>query len=98
MKKLDKEYIKKLANDLMFEFSEEELNNVEVISETFMEHLAILNKIDTDNTEAMHYPFAQEVNYLREDIVNHELKREDVLKNAPKTDGEYFEVVQVIDK
>ena len=46
----------------------------------------------------MSYPLDNVFGTLREDVVDHTLDIEDAFKNAPKTEGDYVEVVQVIQK
>lgn len=56
-----------------------------------------LNEIDTKGVQPLtHMPDA--VNVFREDAVKNQLSRADALKNAPKTDGKFFQVPKVISK
>lgn len=96
MKSVDRKLIESLAQDLMLELNEEEIKDMLEEKETFLEMLSYLNKIDTSGVEAMHYPFEEPVSFLREDTVNHWVKREDALLNAPHHNEEYIEVVKVI--
>jgi aspartyl-tRNA(Asn)/glutamyl-tRNA(Gln) amidotransferase subunit C len=50
-----------------------------------------LNEVNTDKVEPLIH-MSDEVNVLREDIVNNSLKHEDALLNAPKKDSDYFRV------
>jgi aspartyl-tRNA(Asn)/glutamyl-tRNA(Gln) amidotransferase subunit C len=54
-----------------------------------------LNEIDTTGVEPLVY-MTNEVNIFREDVIKHEITREEALLNAPKQDGEYFLVAKVI--
>ncbi len=55
-----------------------------------------LNEVQTDGVEPMVH--AMELrNVFREDQARPSLPREEALKNAPKTDGKYFLVPQIID-
>lgn len=98
MKKIDRESLKVLASHLMFELNETELNDIESSSKNFMYYLDLLNNIDTNDVEEMTYPIEEERHTLREDVISHTITREEAFLNAPKTEGEYFEVVQVIEK
>ena len=55
-----------------------------------------LNEVQTDGVEPMVH--AMELrNVFREDQARPSLPRDEALKNAPKTDGKYFLVPQIID-
>ena len=55
-----------------------------------------LNELDTDAIEPMMH--AQEMtNVYGEDEVQPSLEREDALRNAPQTDGEYFLVPKILE-
>lgn len=59
---------------------------------TFVEKL---NELDLGNVEPLIH-MSPEVNVLREDEVSGSVSREEALKNAPETDGEFFLVPKVI--
>jgi aspartyl-tRNA(Asn)/glutamyl-tRNA(Gln) amidotransferase subunit C len=54
-----------------------------------------LNELDLRGVEPLLY-MGEETNALRDDIPESPLSRADALKNAPKADGLYFKVPQVI--
>ena len=55
-----------------------------------------LDELNTDNIEPMMH--AREMtNVYREDEVNPSLDREDALRNAPQSDGEYFLVPRILE-
>ena len=61
-----------------------------------LEYVGVLNEVDTDGVEPMAH--AGDVsNVMRDDCPQPSLPREDALANAPKTDGEYFLVPQILD-
>lgn len=97
MKEVDKKMVQSLADSLMIEMSEEEIESV-VNDTSFYELLIFMQNIDTDGVAMMHVPFDEETTYLREDVETHVLERDVVMKNAPKHNDEMIEVVQVIDK
>ena len=97
MKKLNKTLIKELADSLMIKISEEELELI-LKDESFYQLLEFMECVDTSDVAMMHMPFEEETSYLRDDVVTHVLNREIVMKNAPIHDGEFIEVVQVINK
>ena len=55
-----------------------------------------LNELDTSDTEPMMHALEM-TNVLREDVVGESLDRDTALKNAPKSDGEYFVVPRILD-
>jgi len=55
-----------------------------------------LNELNTDTIEPMMH--AQEMtNVYRDDVVKPSLNREDALRNAPQTNGEYFLVPKILE-
>ena len=56
-----------------------------------------LQEIDTENVEPLIF-MTNELNNLREDDPVVSLTQEDVLKNAPKKDSDYFRIPKVLDK
>lgn len=98
MKKLNESEIKTLARDLMFELSDKEAKEFSENSENFFFNLELVEAIDTEGVQPMSYPLDSVFGTLREDVVDHVLDIEDAFKNAPKTEGDYVEVVQVIQK
>ena len=56
-----------------------------------------LNELNTDNIEPMVH--AQEMtNVYRNDQVEPSLERDEALRNAPRTDGEYFLVPRILEQ
>ena len=90
--------VKKLANTLMLELTEEEISRIEGKGDTFLHLVDVLKAIDTKGVDPMTYPFEYERSNLREDEESHLLELDDVFKNAPRRKGDFFEIVQVIDK
>lgn len=56
-----------------------------------------LNEVDTENVEPLIF-MSTEINNLREDIVETSLSHDEVLKNAPKKDSDYFRIPKVLEK
>lgn len=55
-----------------------------------------LNEVDTEGIEPL-TTMSHEVNALREDVVKNQLSKEEVLKNAPKKDRDFFRVPKVLE-
>lgn len=98
MKKLDKEAILKHAQDLMLALSDEELESVDKDAKVYLNQIASLQAYNTEGVEPMSYPFEVETHWFREDEPTHVISREAAFENAPRGDGEYFEVVKVVNK
>ncbi len=55
-----------------------------------------LNELDTSSVEPTMHAMPM-TNVFRDDVLGASLEREQALKNAPKTDGEYFLVPRILD-
>lgn len=58
-------------------------------------HMAVLEAVNTDNVEPL-YSTRQVCGKKREDIANNVRTREQILANAPETDGETFIVPRIV--
>lgn len=56
-----------------------------------------LNEISTEGVEPLIF-MSDEVNVLREDVPKESLTHEEILRNAPKKDSDYFRIPKVLDK
>lgn len=56
-----------------------------------------LNEIDTSEVQPLIY-MSEELNVLREDIVNQNISQNEALKNSAKHDSDYFKVPKMIEK
>lgn len=56
-----------------------------------------LGELDTDNVAPLIF-MNEEVNRLREDVPAQTLTHEEILRNAPKKDTDYFRIPKVLDK
>ncbi|GAB4138063.1 MAG: Asp-tRNA(Asn)/Glu-tRNA(Gln) amidotransferase subunit GatC [Bacteroidia bacterium] len=95
--KVDSKTVKEIAHLARLEFDasgEEQMINDMNRMIGFVEKL---NELDTNGVEPLIY-MTDEVNNLREDIVQPPLPHKDVLRNAPKHDSDYFKVPKVVEK
>jgi aspartyl-tRNA(Asn)/glutamyl-tRNA(Gln) amidotransferase subunit C len=60
-----------------------------------LQYIEQINKIDKSGVEPMAHALPLH-NVLREDVVEPSLPLEEVLKNAPQTDGPFFRVPKII--
>lgn len=96
MEKKDNAYFKQLANQLMFDLSDQEIEELQADFEILEEQIKMLERINTDGVEEMIYPFESETEFLREDVVNHTIQREDALKNANAVMAGHIHVPKVV--
>ena len=54
-----------------------------------------LNELDTSGVEPLYSPVTHETVY-RDDVVRREFSREEILGNAPETDGRHFIVPRIV--
>jgi len=95
--KVNPETIDKIAHLARLDVREEEKQGLLDDMNKILTFMDKLNEVDTSDIEPLIY-MNDEVNVLREDIVYHEINREQALKNAPKQDGKFFRVAKVINK
>ena len=62
----------------------------------FMNHVAVLEKIDTEGVDPLAYPYEIETAFLREDEPVDIISREDVLKNAKCVEDNQIKVPKVV--
>ena len=89
--------IEKLAHLSRLEFSEEEKEDIKNDLEKMIGFIDKLNELDTTGVEPLLH-VSENINIFREDKVNGEISREDVFRNAPLHNGDFFKVPKVIKK
>jgi aspartyl-tRNA(Asn)/glutamyl-tRNA(Gln) amidotransferase subunit C len=94
------------VNDLLIEnlaklshlsFSDTERNEIKADLQQMISFIEKLKELDTTGVEPLVH-MSDNVNVLRDDVVQGSMSREEALKNAPATDGIYFKVPKVIKK
>ncbi|MCC7422826.1 MAG: Asp-tRNA(Asn)/Glu-tRNA(Gln) amidotransferase subunit GatC [Planctomycetaceae bacterium] len=91
---LDK--VQRVANLARLKLSTDELQAMTTQLGRILDYVDRLSELDTEDVAPMAH--AVEVsNVFREDVVVDSLPRPEALKNAPKTDGRFFLVPQVIE-
>ena len=86
----------KLAHSIYLDFNDEELKVVESEFEKFLKQVEILDLIDTDDVEMMHYPFELNENDLRDDSVSSALEVSEVIANASESKDDMVKIVKVV--
>ena len=91
--KEDVEYVASLAH-----LAPDEATKQRLVKElgAILEYMAKLNELDTSDVEPTMHAVPR-TNVFREDAAQGSLDRDEALKNAPKTDGEYFLVPRILD-
>ena len=82
MEKFSTEYFHKLANDLKFDLSDEEIEELKKDFVAVEEQVSLFEKVDTEGVEPMVYPFEAPTTFLREDVVSDVLTQEEALTNV----------------
>ena len=93
---MNKEEVKVLANNLMFEVDDKEADDIVSDFELLEKMLNFFEEIDTDGVEEMIYPFEDETSYFREDEVTNVLSQKDALSNATKVISGHVVVPRVL--
>lgn len=96
MELYSKEYFKKLANQIMFDLSDEEVSELQEEFKTLTKQMELLDEIDTEGVEPMVYPFEEATSYLRDDAVSKQIVQEEALANAPKVMSGQIVVPKVV--
>lgn len=87
---------RKLANQLMFDLSEEEIMDLDREFDTLLKQIDLLDTIDTEGVEPMVYPFDTPTAFLRADKVENVKTQAEALSNAKKTRAEHILVPKVV--
>ena len=90
MLKYDLETIKKCANNLMFDMTDEQYDVLVKEFETIIKEMELLDEIEgVNDISPITFPFDVATSYLREDEAMECFDKEDVLKNAKEVlDGQ----------
>ena len=94
--KKDREYFRKLAHQLMFDLSDEEADGIVKEFGELETQMGLLDKVNTDDTEEMIYPFEQATQFLREDVVTNVISQADAMKNVNKNLEGHFVLPKVV--
>ena len=89
--------VDKLAHLSRLQFNETEKAEIKKDLQQMIGFVEKLNEVDTKDIKPLQH-MSTEINVLREDEIKGSVTREDVLRNAPATDGVFFKVPKVIKK
>lgn len=96
MEKFSTEYFHKLANDLKFDLSDEEIEELKKDFVAVEEQVSLFEKVDTEDVEPMVYPFEAPTTFLREDVVSDLLTQEEALTNVKDARMGHVHVPKVV--
>jgi aspartyl-tRNA(Asn)/glutamyl-tRNA(Gln) amidotransferase subunit C len=94
--KIDRGLLDKIAHLSRLEFDEKDAEKMMADMTNIVNWVEKLNEVNTDGVEPL-TTMSHEINALRDDEVKEHLPHNEVLKNAPKKDPEYFRVPKVIE-
>lgn len=87
--------LEKLANLSMLEFEKDEKEEMKIELEKMFSFIEKLNELDTSGVEPLLH-MSENEDVFREDEVSGQISREEVFRNAPVHDNEFFKVPKVI--
>ena len=94
--KIDKQTLDKIAHLSRLEINEKDEPKMMQDLSAIVTFVEKLNEVNTDGVEPL-TTMSQEVNALREDEAAGHLTHEEVLRNAPAKDKDFFRVPKVIE-
>jgi len=95
--KVTEEIVDHIAHLARLEFEGDKKVAIREDLERIISFMDKLQEVNTDNVEPLVF-MTNEVNRLREDEAISTLSQDEVLKNAPKKDSDYFRIPKVLDK
>lgn len=93
---LSRDDVLKVAMLARLKLSEAEVERIAAQLGDVLNYVEVLNEIDTEDVEPMAHA-VELSNVFREDVARESLPREAALANAPKSDGRYFLVPQILE-
>lgn len=93
---MNKEKIKELALDIMFDVTDEEAQDIENEFVTLDKMLEFFDSINTDDVEEMIYPFDDATAFIREDKESNTISQDDAMKNVAKSKQGHVVVPKVV--
>lgn len=93
--KISPQEVAKVAKLARLELTEEKIAQYSAQLDDILGYMDKLAELDTASVEPMYTP-VDHTTVLREDEVKKLVPREDILKNAPETDGAFFIVPRIV--
>lgn len=92
---IGKEEVEYLGKLIRIELKEEEKENLVKEIGKIIEYVSKLNQVNTENVEPTYHVIPVK-NVFREDIPEESISKEEILKNAPDKDNNFFKVPRII--
>jgi len=89
------EEVAKVARLARLDLSQDTIGQYAAQLDGILAYMDKLSELDTASVEPMYTPVDQ-VSVMRDDVVKKDYAREDILKNAPETDGAFFIVPRIV--
>lgn len=89
--------VRKVASLARLSLSDEELRSCGDQLSSILDYVRLLDEVDISGVAPMTHPVPAE-NIFRDDRMMPSLPREAALANAPKTDGQFFEVPKILEE
>ncbi len=93
--KISPQEVAKVAKLARLELTDEKIAQYSAQLDDILGYMDKLAELDTASVEPMYTP-VDHTTVLREDEVKKLVPREDILKNAPETDGAFFIVPRIV--
>ena len=97
MKIIDEKTVKHVALLSRLSLDEKELQTYSKQLASILSYISKLNEIDTKGVHPTSHALPTLKNVFRRDSLKPSLQTDDVLKNAPSKDGDFFKVPQIIE-
>ena len=97
MKIIDKAVVKHVAHLARLSLNDKELEAYSGQLAAILSYIGKLNEVDTKDVQPTSHALPTLKNVFRKDVLRPSLAAEDVLKNAPAREGDFFKVPQVIE-
>lgn len=93
--KISSEEVAKVARLARLDLPQDKVEQYAAQLGDILGYMDKLAELDTASVEPMYSPVDQ-VSVMRDDVVKKDYAREEILKNAPETDGAFFIVPRIV--
>jgi aspartyl-tRNA(Asn)/glutamyl-tRNA(Gln) amidotransferase subunit C len=93
--KISPDEVAKVARLARLDLPQEKIDQYAAQLGGILDYMDKLSELDTARVEPMYTP-VDHVSVMRDDVVKKDFSREDMLKNAPETDGAFFIVPRIV--
>jgi len=97
MKAIDKDIVRRVAHLSRLSLDDKELDVYCGQLSAILSYISKLNEINTENVQPTSHAVPTLRNVFRKDVLRPSLEVENVLRDAPAKEGDYFKVPQIIE-